>query len=301
MKNYITSLIGLNNSNNIFSFNSNTINPVEELKKSTINVPNTSGLYFVFVKGVFYKDLNHLIFSFNDNEYSLMYFGKAGGLTKKGKIIKQGLKGRINNVISKSKKGFKDLKRANYWELVMKENNITNFIIRYVEVNEPRNVESDIYNFLKIGKLDYPYLNCKLGRPKKTLEKANNQKISLVENNKSSKKDLESKNVLSNLSIEKQIVKEFSKAKDIHQYFRKLNFEDGTWNHVIYETENPNKILCSYWESTTIPNKYFGNPDTSKNRMIDNKQPARWKIIEKEMIENNIESVSVKFFTIKNK
>ncbi len=288
MKNYITSLIGLNISNNIFSFNSNSINPVEELKKSTINVPNTPGLYFVFVKGFFYEDLNHLIFSFKDDEYSLMYFGKAGGVTKEGKIIEQGLIKRINNVISNSKRGIKNMSRANYWELIMKENKIDNFIVIYVEVNEPSNVERDIYNYLKSGKLDYPYLNGKLGRPKKTLEKITNQKISLVENNKSLKKNsnsnqkpISNQNNCIEFTVKKnQRISDISNNPNFPTGKLTINIRDTKSNNVVYSKERKITIVGRTLQKYFISNDASGLP--------------KWKVIQNEMKQNNIEEITVR-------
>ena len=94
----------------------------------------------------------------------LLYFGKAGGLTNKGRIIIQGLKGRINNVISDSSRNLKDIKRANYWNIVMNDFNFIKFIIIYYEHDNPQVVENTIYNFLDESNLKYPLMNKRRGR-----------------------------------------------------------------------------------------------------------------------------------------
>jgi hypothetical protein len=100
--------------------------------------------------------------------------------------------------------------------------------------------------------------------------------------------------------INKCIQKSFTNANDIHQYFKKIKFEDRIWNHQIFETNNTTNIICSFWETTTKPNSYFGNTDTNKNRMINGKYSARWKVIKKIMIENKINSITIKFCPIIN-
>jgi hypothetical protein len=99
--------------------------------------------------------------------------------------------------------------------------------------------------------------------------------------------------------IEYNIEKEFKNAQDIHKFFSKQKFDSGEWHFLIFETKNPGHVLCDNWKKTEIPNKYFGNTETNKNRMINNKPVARWKIIEKEMADKNIESVTVKIFKLK--
>lgn len=62
----------------------------------------------------------------------------------------------------------------------------------------------------------------------------------------------------------------------------------------IFETKRPNKYICTYYNSTSIPNKYFGNTDTNRDRLIDNREPARWKVIQKTMIQNNIQEITIR-------
>ena len=99
--------------------------------------------------------------------------------------------------------------------------------------------------------------------------------------------------------IEYNFEKEFKNAQDIHKFFSKQIFDSGVWHFLIFETKTPGHVLCENWKKTEIPNKYFGNTETNKNRMIDNKPVARWKIIKKEMADKNIESVTVKIFKLK--
>ncbi len=113
--------------NSYFEFTNNTSNHIRHLKEQSLEVPDTPGIYLVFRKSIlneFQSSFSHLIYLIEGENYELIYFGKAGGLTQKGKAIKQGLRGRINNVISDSKRELKDIKRANYWNIIMNEFNI---------------------------------------------------------------------------------------------------------------------------------------------------------------------------------
>lgn len=128
--------------------------------KSVLNVP---GIYFLFCET---DDLHsEHTFKINDKFYNLLYFGKAGQ-KKDGSINKtQQLYDRINNVISDSKRGLKDVKRGIYWELILKELNKEYFKIIWIETN--KNCVTDenlIYWSLKTNNIEYPYLNKKLGR-----------------------------------------------------------------------------------------------------------------------------------------
>lgn len=165
MNTLINSLL-TNSQKDFVCFNSNTSNPIKHLQDVTRGIPNYSGLYFVFVKGDFYKNKKHLNFIFDNTTFSLMYFGKAGGYTKAGKKISQGLNGRINNVISDSEKNIKDMKRGKYWDLILNEINENNFYIKFIENDEPLSIENKIYELLNVNSLIYPYLNSKLGRIK---------------------------------------------------------------------------------------------------------------------------------------
>jgi hypothetical protein len=163
----INSLLTDSSQKDFLCFNSNNSNPIKHLQDVTKEIPNSPGLYFVFVKGDFYENKKHLNFIFENTRFSLMYFGKAGGHTKAGKKIAQGLNGRINNVISDSEKNIKDMKRGKYWDLILNEINENNFYIKYLEDEEPILIENKIYELLNVNSLVYPYLNSKLGRPKK--------------------------------------------------------------------------------------------------------------------------------------
>lgn len=62
----------------------------------------------------------------------------------------------------------------------------------------------------------------------------------------------------------------------------------------IFETKKTNNYICTYYDKTSIPNKYFGNTDTNRARLIDNREPARWKVIQKTMIQNNIQEITIR-------
>ena len=166
MQNLINNIIE-NKGNNYFEFYCNLNNPLRHLKERTCLVPNQSGLYLVFskkTKDEFLENCAHLNYKIDLELNELLYFGKAGGLTKKGRIIIQGLNGRINNVISDSSRNLKNIKRANYWNIVMNDFNIPKFTIIYIEHNNPQEVENTIYNFLDENNLKYPLMNKKRGR-----------------------------------------------------------------------------------------------------------------------------------------
>lgn len=151
-----------NRGNNFFEFIKNNENPIKHLKESTSSVPNLPGIYLVFCEDK--NNSNHLNFKISDKIFKLVYFGKAGGKTDSGKIIVQGLKSRINNVVSDSKLGMKDVKRAKYWNQVMIENKMEKFHIIYFMHETPQQLENQIYDFLDNNNLEYPLMNKKRGR-----------------------------------------------------------------------------------------------------------------------------------------
>ena len=153
--------------NNYFEFRFNSSNPVRHLKEQTALVPNTPGLYLVFRKignGEDFTNFSHLNYLIESEYYELLYFGKAGGLTKDGKYIVQGLNGRINNVVSDSSRKLKDIKRARYWNTIMNEFNFIEFRVIFSEQPNPQAFENIIYNFLDNNNLKYPLMNKKRGR-----------------------------------------------------------------------------------------------------------------------------------------
>lgn len=147
-----------------FIFNKLTNSPTKQLVEKTKSVPNVAGLYLVFCKEDLCSNEKHLIYSIDETNYTLLYFGKAGGKTMSGKIINQGLNGRINNVVSDSIRKLKDIKRADYWEIFMVENNIENFHVFYFVNDEPTKIENLIYKHLDDNSLMYPLMNKKRGR-----------------------------------------------------------------------------------------------------------------------------------------
>ena len=156
-----------NNGANNFEFTSNTSHPVRHLKEQTKTVPEKPGLYLVFTqnsKAVSNSKEAHLNYQLNNMNYELLYFGKAGGVTAKGKTIKQGLNGRINNVVSESSRSLEDIKRADYWNIIMNELEVKKFKVLYTENPNPQELEDTIYDFLDQNKLKYPLMNKKRGR-----------------------------------------------------------------------------------------------------------------------------------------
>jgi hypothetical protein len=133
-------------------------------------------------------------------------------------------------------------------------------------------------------------------KTKKRLQGIFTSNVDFIDRKKTSNQKIDKSK---SFNIEYNFEMEFSNAQDIHHYFSKQKFDSGVWHFLIFETKNPSHILCENWTKTGIPNKYFGNTETNKNRMINNKQVPRWKIIEKEMADKNFESVTVKFFKLK--
>ena len=160
MKTKITlSLISLQNK---FVFNANHENPVKHLKEVSANVPETNGLYYVFAKANPSSPF-HLVFALDNQQYELIYFGIAGGVTKNGKEGKQKLKSRINNVVGSS-----SIKRAKYWQQEMYKQQIEEFIVFYSIHPNPQEEEASYYTYLNSNSLIYPLLNKKRGRPNKS-------------------------------------------------------------------------------------------------------------------------------------
>ncbi len=164
MKTEIINLIAENgNQNFIFSSCSSESAALNELRSTTKNVPEKDGIYFVF------SPLNqnriiddHLIYTINDRHYEFIYFGIAGGVTAAGKEGDQKLRKRINNVV-----GSNSIRRAIKWNETLNENNLPSFTVFYCLLNQPKNIEDKIYGYLNEGKLKYPLLNKKRGRPAK--------------------------------------------------------------------------------------------------------------------------------------
>ena len=158
MEELIRSLI--NSKSGDFIFN-RSLTPSKALRTATQNVPNKAGVYLVFAPLNKSEGEKHLIYEIEGVKNELIYFGIAGGVTKNGRVIKQGLSRRINNVVSD---GLKDIQRAKYWNLKMSERKISKLKIIYVLKENPRDLENIIYNALDTRFLKYPSLNKKLGR-----------------------------------------------------------------------------------------------------------------------------------------
>ena len=146
----------------IFDFQLSNYNPIHILKNQTRNIANDAGLYLVFCKEDINPEEKHLLYNINDIKYTLVYFGKAGGITKSGKKLVQGLNGRINNVISDSSRNLKDVKRGEYWKIVMEDNKISKLYIFCLKNENPTQIEDSIYEDL--GEKKYPLMNKKRGR-----------------------------------------------------------------------------------------------------------------------------------------
>jgi len=135
----------------------------KSLKEQSQSVADVAGLYFVFVKNQ-NEDSMHS-FTINNELLSLIYFGKAGQKAD-GTYVKQKLKGRINNVVSDSSKNLKDIKRGEYWEIILKDLNKSELYIIWMKskINCVKD-EQLIYSALGKESMEYPILNSRLGRP----------------------------------------------------------------------------------------------------------------------------------------
>ena len=69
----------------------------------------------------------------------------------------------------------------------------------------------------------------------------------------------------------------------------------------IFETIKPTNFICTFYSFTKIPKKYFGNSDTEPKRYINRREPARWKVIQKVMIENKIQEVTIRLCPLQEK
>ena len=165
MRTFVQNIIQ-NKTNNYFEFYRNSANSVRYLKSQSKFVPNCSGLYLVFTSKKSLQISEHLKFEIENENSELLYFGKAGGKTKKGKLIKQGLNDRINNVVSDSLLNLKDIKRAKYWIIVMNDFDFERLTIIYFAHDKPQEIEDSFYRFLKDNNLKYPLMNKKRGRKK---------------------------------------------------------------------------------------------------------------------------------------
>ncbi|MEY2921460.1 MAG: hypothetical protein RL108_69 [Bacteroidota bacterium] len=143
-------------------------NPAKRLLEVTKEVPDEPGLYLVFSeKKIDLKEKSHLYFLIEGLDVELLYFGKAGGVSNTGSTFTQGLKGRINNVISDSSRNLKDVRRGIYWNLEMLDNNESRLIVYYALFENPIQLEKAVYQYLESNSLLYPRMNKKLGRKKK--------------------------------------------------------------------------------------------------------------------------------------
>jgi hypothetical protein len=86
-----------------------------------------------------------------------------------------------------------------------------------------------------------------------------------------------------------------------HYNVQNYNFQDNVKYYIdIFETIKPANFICAFYSFTKIPKKYFGNADTEPKRYIDKREPARWKVIQKVMIDNNIKEVTVRLCPLDN-
>lgn len=306
MKDLINSIIK-NQVNKYFEFELTEGNSVKKLKKATKLVPNLSGIYLVFSEGL--NESTHLNFKISNKNYSLLYYGKAGGKTNSGRVIVQGLNSRINNVVSDTKRGMKDVKRAKYWNEIMLEFGIEKLYVVFHIHDAPQQLENIIYDYLDSNNLEYPLMNKKRGR----LSKKNKSEI-LKKNdnvsvyNKISKQIKKTKNLISKpIKLQNSNSKESVYGSCVEfQLARNENIAtiaNGISNlHVgpcsielFYKNSNDVRLYINNGKrnirtkNRTI-SEYFNSPDT-KNGNI-----PKWQIVQNEMNEPNrkIEEITVR-------
>jgi cytoplasmic iron level regulating protein YaaA (DUF328/UPF0246 family) len=262
MKDLINSIIK-NQVNKYFEFELTEGNSVKKLKKAAKLVPNLSGIYLVFSEGL--NESTHLNFKISNKNYSLLYFGKAGGITNSGRVIIQGLNSRINNVVSDSTRGMKDVKRAKYWNDIMLEFGIEKLHVVCHIHDAPQQLENIIYDYLDRNNLQYPLMNKKRGR---LTIKSNFIKKTEMKNNLVEKKI---KNILKNIHFEN--LRNKPKLLIIPCSHRKRAdgtdfFERNYFNSEIYKYLNLARELRKYHYKEIInsnPNKFVTQKDTTGN------------------------------------
>lgn len=262
MKDLIQNIIQ-NRGNNFFEFIKNNENPIKHLKENTSYVPNLPGIYLVFCEGK--SNSNHLNFKISDKIFKLLYFGKAGGKTNSGKVIIQGLNSRINNVVSDSTRGMKDVKRAKYWNKIMLEFGIEKLYVVCHIHDAPQQLENNIYDYLDRNNLEYPLMNKKRGRLtiKSNFIKKKEMKNSLV--------DKKIKDILKNIHFEN--LRNKPKLLIIPCSHKKRAdgtdfFERNYFNSEIYKYLNVARELRKYHYKEIInsnPNKFVTQKDTTGN------------------------------------
>ena len=132
--------------------------PQRYLSQITQNVPNEEGNFIVFSTKILNPSLLHLHFMLDGQKVELVDFGKAGGVRPNGKPIRQGIYGRINNVVSDSAREIKDMNRGTYWSLVMQPNDldIPTLLVYYQEFNGAAARKREYLAYLNRNNLAHP-------------------------------------------------------------------------------------------------------------------------------------------------
>lgn len=149
-----------------FTFNRNDVGlwPARYLNSITQEVPNEEGMYWVFSSKIINPNADHLHFELKNQMVELVYFGKAGG-----ENIKQGLQGRIRNVVSDANRQIKDMQRGTYWALVMQPEDldIESLFVFYQTMKQAKETEDSFYRFLDHSNKKYPELVKPRGRARR--------------------------------------------------------------------------------------------------------------------------------------
>lgn len=294
----------------------------------------SKGIYFWFMNSDGYEALSRFIeitpillnYSYNieGKSYDLVYLGTTGtGKQGKSTLTKR-LKWHINQKHSESSiiSGTLSTLRQGIGSLVSDdliapdtENKVNYFIKEYIKVfwieypNNKQLIDSDEEILIKIIR---PLLNLKSNpnalkdtkdnSTKKYKERRNTVKENTKHRLGFEKNKTEKVNVKYDSFIVKNDCQEFKvlQNQSAFEIIRNYTFPMKQFSISIFDSFNPSNFICQFYDKTTIPNRYFGNPDTNKARLIENKNPARWKVIQNQMIEERIPEIIIKLCPINN-
>ena len=162
------------------------------------------------------------------------------------------------------------------------------------------NVIRPVFNIKKNPNADDPnQLTFKIQEKKQQIINSSRNKWCNIDNTSRKPKlniPYQSKDILSELISERGCI-EFNVKQNESAHFNIQSFifqAKTKYSINIFETIKPANFICTFYSFTKIPKKYFGNSDTEPKRYINRRGPARWKVIQKEMIENKIQEVTIR-------
>jgi hypothetical protein len=78
--------------------------------------------------------------------------------------------------------------------------------------------------------------------------------------------------------------------QNAHKQVSNFAFEEGYFSVKIYNSADPTQFICPHYKKTRIPRQYFNNSDYNPKRKVN---PARWRVIKKEMERLQIKKISI--------